>query len=741
METTNATSSGAPVWFVGANFGGSDDQSERFINEGIWEIRNPTEREIALVRSMKPGERIAIKAAYVRKHGLSFDNREQPVSIMAIKATGTITENPHDGERVRVQWTQIAPAREWYFYTYRATIWRVLPGDWMTDGLIGFAFEGKPQDVDRFRDALYWRERFGLALPDERRFEWTTFYEAVADKLLAYRNNRTALVDGLREISSRVGGLGHLNEDQYADGTTGFVKDICPFTPMGLFNRGITDSNRKIIATELARFLGVDKAVPDTFEGIPLLNNLKSWYFPRESIRSADHIDALWDVFAAGIKFAEANDDDARNEFAKSYDNVNGRRGVRWNLTMGLYWIRPWSFPSLDTNSRVYISKKLGIPIGLNGPSCSSSDYLTLVDRLELRFREASYPVHSYPELSLEAWHYNDPTGEAPPADTDEACEGVDDDQQSDDVPESVRVAAPIVPYVVDDVLKEGCFLERAEIERLLDRLRTKKNLILQGPPGTGKTWLAKRLAFALMGQKDESKVRAVQFHPNLSYEDFVRGWRPTGDGKLSLVDGVFMEAIRAASKDPLSKFVVVIEEINRGNPAQIFGELLTLLEAGKRTPNEALELCYPDADGKRRPVHIPENLYVIGTMNIADRSLALVDLALRRRFAFVDLEPKLNEAWRRWVVNKCGVDASLVSDIERRVHELNEAIAEDARLGKQFRIGHSYVTPTQPLEAGATKDWFVQIVETEIGPLLEEYWFDAPGEAQKARDRLMQGW
>jgi len=102
------------------------------------------------------------------------------------------------------------------------------------------------------------------------------------------------------------------------------------------------------------------------------------------------------------------------------------------------------------------------------------------------------------------------------------------------------------------------------------------------------------------------------------------------------------MEAIKAASKDPSSKFVVVIEEINRGNPAQIFGELLTLLEAGKRTPNEALELCYPDADGKRRPVHIPENLYVVGTMNIADRSLALVDLALRRRFAFVGLEPRL---------------------------------------------------------------------------------------------------
>jgi len=210
----------------------------------------------------------------------------------------------------------------------------------------------------------------------------------------------------------------------------------------------------------------------------------------------------------------------------------------------------------------------------------------------------------------------------------------------------------------------------------------------------------------------------------------------------LSLVDGVFMEAIKAASKEPSpTKVVVVIEEINRGNPAQIFGEMLTLLEAGKRTPSEALELCYPDADGKRRPVHIPENLYVIGTMNIADRSLALVDMALRRRFAFVDLEPRLGSTWREWVVNELAVDPALVADVELRIAELNGQIAADPRLGKQFRIGHSYVTPPYQLETGETQKWFQQVVETEIGPLLDEYWFDAPDEAQKARVRLLQGW
>ncbi len=715
----------------------------RFLAEGIWE-NGYEDKHLDVVRSMRPGDRIAIKSSYTRKHGLPFDTRGHAVSVMAIKAVGTITENLNDGKRVKVDWTKVEPVREWYFYTHRGTVWRVLPGEWMTDGLIAFAFDNKTQDLDRFRNAPYWRERFGTVSPDKQRFGWTKFFEAIADKLLTYRNNRPALVEGIREIASRVDGLGHLAEDKYADGTTGFVKDICPFTTMGLFNRGIKDSNRKIIANELAKFLGVHEPVPETFEGIPLLNNLKSWYFPFEVNRATDHIDSLWGVFAAGIAYADTDDDLAREEFAKAFDSANGRQGVAWNLTFGLYWIRPWAFLSLDHYSQSYVSKKLGVPIGLHGPKrrCNSTDYLAVMDMLEARFQEPSYPVHSYPELSLEAWLYKDPAPEATSGAEDDAGVADDgDDEVGVTAQEDVQVAAPIVPYSVEDILKDGCFLERAEIDRLLDRLRTKKNLILQGPPGTGKTWLAKRLAFALMGQKDDSKVRAVQFHPNLSYEDFVRGWRPTGEGKLALADGVFMEAIKAASKDPSSKFVVVIEEINRGNPAQIFGELLTLLEAGKRTPSEALELCYPDADGKRRPVHVPENLYVVGTMNIADRSLALVDLALRRRFAFVGLEPRLGQVWRDWVVEECAVNPALVADIERRIAELNDQIAADARLGKQFRIGHSYVTPAHRLEAGDTEKWFQQVVETEIGPLLDEYWFDAPDEAQKAVARLTQGW
>jgi len=732
-EQTSNQSSGT-TWFVGASFGHTDDQSARFLEEGIWEISSPSQKEQALVRSMRPGERIAIKAAYVRKHGLPFDNRQQTVSVMGIKAIGVITENPQDGERVKVQWQPSDGVREWYFYTYRPTIWRVVPGEWNADALIEFAFNGKPQDIERFRNAPYWKDRFGTL------FQWADFYEAIAEKLLTYAGDRTPLIQGIHQMAQRVQGLGYL-QDKFPDGSSGPLQDICPFTVMGTFNRGMTDANRKMIAAELAKLLGVTVPVPATFEGIPVLNNQRSWFFRYADKRGAGDIDALWHVFAAAQALVEDDGPGTRDEFIEAYDAATQVWGVAWNLSTGLYWAAPWEFPTLDSQSRHYIQKRLGVPITTPAPQapCDAATYLQLADDLRTRFAEEDYPVHSFPELSLASWQFKDAT--PAPQEDDVTPDMPREDAGEERAAEVVQSQAPIVPYSLADITRDGCFMSEPELEQLLDRLRTKKNLILQGPPGTGKTWLAKRLAFALMGQKDESKVRAVQFHPNLSYEDFVRGWRPTGEGKLTLADGFFMEAIKAAKKEPAAKFVVVIEEINRGNPAQVFGELLTLLEAGKRTPSEALELCYPDADGVRRPVHIPENLHVIGTMNIADRSLALVDLALRRRFAFVGLEPRLGPAWRNWVVSACGVDEALATDIERRIAELNEQIAADARLGKQFRIGHSYVTPVHRLDAGSTRRWFQQVVDTEIASLLEEYWFDSPEEARQATARLLQGW
>lgn len=722
-------------WFVGAAYsGGTDDQTPRFIEEGIWQ-NGYQDKYLEVLKSIQPGDRIAIKSSYVRKHNLPFDNNDQTVSVMAIKATGTVKENLGDGRNLNIDWTRVDPPREWYFYTNRSTVWRVLSGDWATDALISFTFEGKAQDIDRFRNAPYWRERFGDGELEKRRFIWTRFYEAVADKLIAFRNKRENLVAGIHAISTRVSALSNLH-DKFKDGTTGPLQDICPFTTMGIFNRGITEANRKIIASELAKFLGVVEPVPYSFEGIPLLNNQKSWFFGFDKDREPKDIDTLWQIFAEAIRFAESDDADSRSAFMRAYDNATRCLGVGWNLTMGLYWIRPWNFPTLDVQSQSYITKKLAIQIDRNGPKgrCNANDYLSVLDRLETRFQEDAYPVHSFPDLSLAAYLFKDgsATDYLPAADPDTPSGNVDSEQ------ESVIITSPIESYSIDDILAEGCFIERFKLEKILECLRIKKNLILQGPPGTGKTWLAKRLAFAFMGQRNDSKLRVMQFHPNLSYEDFVRGWRPAGEGKLNLVDGPFMEMIKVAAKDPKVRHVVIIEEINRGNPAQIFGEMLTLLEADKRNPNEALELCYRQTNDER--VFIPDNLYVIGTMNIADRSIALVDLALRRRFSFIDLEPTFGKVWQEWVHNQFRIEPEILVKIEERVRSLNNEITKDMSLGPQFRVGHSYVTP--PIGASITdsREWFKQVVETEIGPLLDEYWFDALERAQKVRDQLLEG-
>ena len=559
-------------------------------------------------------------------------------------------------------------------------------------------------------------------------FSWTHFYEAIATKLLDYQDDRKVLMKGIHRMSSKIKALSGF-KDQFGDDTSGPLEDICPFTVMATFNQRMRPDNRKAIATELANFLDVRVKPPKDYDGIPNLLSNKSWFFGYAKDREEADIDILWKVFSKATTYVESDLVENRNDFATAYDAAIRVKQVARNLSFGLFWIRPWNYPSLDYYSCEYMEKRLGLTIAKRGPKKigTSEDYLNLIDSLKNSFQKNNCPVNSFPQLVLESDTYRRETEK-----TKSRPETVEEDEGSFNWTDE---------YTSSHIVNDGCFLPEDRIKRLLERLRTKKNLILQGPPGTGKTWLAKRLAFALMGRRDQSRVRTVQFHPNLSYEDFVKGWRPSGEGRLELVNGAFMEAVESASSDPESPHVIVIEEINRGNPAQIFGELLTLLEAGKRNPDDALELSYSKADEERQAVHIPENLHVIGTMNLADRSLAMVDFALRRRFAFATLEPMLGDVWREWVVNKRAVNRKLAADIDRRINELNDTITKDPSLGTQYCVGHSYVTPAEPLAPDETRDWFIEVVETEIAPLLEEYWFDSPKTAQDATKALLSGW
>ena len=715
MNTISDVSSTRPCWFVGASYNRSEDQTDRFLQDGIWENDFDDDHPfVAMTKTMQTGDRIAIKATYVRRKGLPFENNGRPVSVMAIKAIGTIVENVGNGHTVKVDWTPVDPIREWYLNTYIRTVWKVTPGsDWYSDALIGFAFENAKQDIDRFLKVDYWGKRY-------KGYAWTDFYEAFANKLLAYKDRRTDLINRIHAVATKENSM-YLVQDQYANGTSGPLRDICPFTIMGMFNRGITNSNRYIVATELANQLGVPETIPDDkFEGIPVVHNQSSWFFNYEKDRNPDDIDVLWDVFSCAISFSDSEDSNSRSAFLSAYDSALKVSNVGWKLSFGLYWIRPWSFPSLDNLARDYIENDLDTEIGHNGPKnrCNANDYLNVRDSLETRFKEENYPINSFPHLGYEIWKRKvDPPSPPPPL---------------------PPPPPPLPEYTLDDIVKDGCFIDRSKLKTMIESLSKKKNLILQGPPGTGKTWLAKKLAFVLIGRQDDSKIKPVQFHPNLSYEDFVRGWRPSGDGKLTLVDGPFVVLRNEAENDPDTKYVMVIEEINRGNPAQIFGEMLTLLEADKRTPSEALELVYKRDSNEK--FHIPENVYVIGTMNIADRSLALVDLALRRRFAFVDLEPSLGEPWRKWVHSQFGIDMNKLRDIENRIVDLNQTIKEDATLGPQYRVGHSFVTPQQNTPIDDGRDWFRQAVDTEIARLLDEYWYDDLEKSNSAKKKLLEG-
>lgn len=469
---------GVNYWFVGAAWDGID-QTERFLEQGVWQ-NGYDDKFLELVKQMKIGDRIAIKASFTRKRDVPFENHGRAASVMRIKAIGTISGNSGDGRSVDVTWQSVDPPRDWYFYTYRTTVARArLEEDEMARRLVAFTFEEANQDHTFFLKNPYWAAQFA---------------------------------------------------------------------------------------------------------------------------------------------------------------------------------------PEVDP----------------------------------LTAREA------------------------------------EEAEQDEEAP-----AEEAIDYRVDDIIQEGCFLDRHILSGFVDRLKAKKNLVLQGPPGTGKTWLAKRLARALIGRKAPlpDQLRSVQFHPSLSYEDFVRGYRPTGTG-LALTDGIFLQVVEAAKAHPDLPHVLIIEEINRGNPAQVFGEMLTLLENTKRTRADAMELAYRKLPGEK--IHVPENVFIIGTMNIADRSLALVDLALRRRFAFVTLEPAMNEAWGQWCHER-GLPEDLIAHIKNRMTVLNETIAQDRSLGPQFRVGHSYVTPSEE-KVPDPEAWFTEVVDTEIGPLLEEYWFDAPDRARAATASLREG-
>ena len=301
----------------------------------------------------------------------------------------------------------------------------------------------------------------------------------------------------------------------------------------------------------------------------------------------------------------------------------------------------------------------------------------------------------------------------------------------------------------------EEVFLDDDEQLRMLSLLQRKQNLILQGPPGTGKTFIARRLAYALLGAKDQSRVASVQFHQSYSYEDFVGGLRPDVNADDQLVfnanDGTFLRLCEKARDDESNRpYVMLIDEVNRGNLSRVFGELMMLIEPDKREEDQAIDLPHRAAmvkagDAESAKFHVPKNVYIIGTMNLADRSLTGMNVAMRRRFGFVDLRPQFGELrFDDWLAeNGLPRDdeelSRLRNKIIERMTELNRSIQDDRSLGAQYAVGHSFFCPAEDDPVGGDWDaWYMAVIEHEIKPLLKEYWFDQPEKAEDAVVRLL---
>lgn len=694
---------------------------------------------------------------------------------------------------------------------------------------------------------------------DNKNFDWIKFYTEFAIKLIPFDKDRILLLIKLKKVLDEA----KVNFPIMENDHTG-LRDICPFTVFSIFNRGITNENRRKICAGLKSEFQIEAPVPESFDGIPVLDNRKSWFFAYKDKRRVDDIDNLWNLFARAIEYDDNHK--RKGDFIEAFNRVLLQSGIKWNITMGLYWIAPFSFLNLDSVNQNFIVNNSEIVNnievdGLFKKMINGNEYLQLIKNCEDYFKKENSKYRSFPELSLAAWKYSQNKvnkcwlvgaswGRVNKTDEfieNEIWQNGYDDKYLDEV-KHVKVGDKIVikttytmknnlpfeynrsasvmdivaigtvtknlkdgknlevnwnnkldepkkwyfgswrdtiqeikrdkswkeadlldfifegkeqdynkflndktdeaselsdkieqevmeldknninPYTKQNFLNE-VFMKETDYDKLVALLKHKKNIILQGAPGVGKTFTAKRLAYSLIGTEDDSRIEMVQFHQNYSYEEFVMGYRPTETG-FELRNGVFYDFCEKARSDIENDYYFIIDEINRGNLSAVFGELLMLAEGDYR--DKPVRLVYK----KDKLFSVPHNVYIIGMMNTADRSIAMIDYALRRRFSFFTMKSGFDsKGFVNWQ-NK--VNHSAFNTVIDEIKILNNEIAEDDSLGEGFCIGHSYFVYDEknPPVCGIEM-WLKNVIEYDICPMLDEYWFDDKQKADSWQKRL----